>query len=476
MTVAALPEAFEPTVLDEETELRALARALELAQGFSLIFARCNQPSQRQRLAADLISRMPALNIQEVTLREPITHLLDFLREQFPQTPTGPVFVSGLEYSLPVASEAHATAFIANLNAARNSFPQVFPCPLVLWVPEYVLTAILRGAPDFFSIRSGVYYFAATPQESLELTQTLASGEAWDAANLPSVEKQSRISAIKTLLQDYQALPLSRRDVNSELRLYDRLGHLYATSGQWAEAEKIFKQNLLTFEAAGDMLNIGIVSNSLGVIYRHQGLWAEATRCFEQVLNINRQLGDRLSEGQTLNNLGIVYEEQRQWSKATDCYEQGLAICREYGDMVGEEQALNNLGSVLQNQGKLEKTETTLLQSLHLSRELNDVFGEGYILSNLAVIYTRQGRLTEAEQVAQKYQTIMQYLGNSSEEGRAWRSLATLRALRGDGLGALAAGRQSVAMLEKTEDSTALKRMQEDVEELERILSAQGGR
>src|SRR5690348_6375366 len=87
---------FETTVPDEETELGALAAALRLADGFKLLFARCNQYDQRQRLIAALKARLPSLNIQDIYLREPIPHLLDALREQIAEPPPDAVFVSGL--------------------------------------------------------------------------------------------------------------------------------------------------------------------------------------------------------------------------------------------------------------------------------------------------------------------------------------------------------------------------------------------
>jgi hypothetical protein len=146
-----------------------LSQALKLAQGFKLIFVRCNQNDQRLRIISKLRVELASLTIQEIHFTESVTHLLDTLRQVIAQPAPDALFVSGLEYSLPNTAEAHMTPLIANLNAARNSFPQAIPCPLVLWVPEYVLNAIMLGAPDFFSVRSGTYFFAASPGETTEL-------------------------------------------------------------------------------------------------------------------------------------------------------------------------------------------------------------------------------------------------------------------------------------------------------------------
>jgi hypothetical protein len=55
---------FAAETPDEAVELRALGRALELAEGFRLIFARCNVASRRQELIARLRGNLPHLSVQ----------------------------------------------------------------------------------------------------------------------------------------------------------------------------------------------------------------------------------------------------------------------------------------------------------------------------------------------------------------------------------------------------------------------------
>jgi len=310
----AIVDPFETTALDEETELRALRRALRFAESFTLLFVRCNQPAQCQRLAYVLRTKLPQLTIQEIHFSEPMTHLLDALRGHISSPPPEALFVSGLEYSLPTAADAHATPFIANLNAARNSFSLVAPCPLVLWVPEYVLTAIARGAPDFFSIRSGVYYFAAMPEKTIHLTESIT------AANLLLAEKQERIEAIESLLADYQALLPAQRDRQAEARLLIRLGNLYFTLGRWAGAEATFQQSLAIAREVGDRPSEGQILSNLGGVYETQGRWVEAEACSQQSLAILRDHGNLVGEGTTLNNLGNIYAQQGRWAEAEECY------------------------------------------------------------------------------------------------------------------------------------------------------------
>jgi len=504
-TSPAIPDPFLLPPLDEEIELRALTRSLQLAKGFTLLFVRCHQHDQRQRLVAALHKGLPDLNIQEVHYREPLTHLLDELRQRINNPPPDALFVSGLEYSLPKAETAHATPFVANLNAARNSFPLVVPCPLVLWVPEYLLNAIMRGAPDFFSVRSGLYSFVVTPQESATVAESLMAGEEWATANLPLAEKLERITSLKGLLDDYKNLPLAKRDRHVEARLLVRLGNLHQILGRWAEAEKCYQQGLAILRECGDRVGEGNTLNNLGVVYQLQGRWVEAEECchqglaiflefgdrvgegqalmnlgnvylsqgqwaeveemYQQALAIFRELGDRVGEGLILMNLGIVSQSQGQWAEAEECYQQSLAIRREFGDRVGEGQTLNNLGIVYEFQGRWAEAEESYQQGLAICREFGDRVGEGKTLMNLGSVYGSQGRWAEAEKCYQKDLAICREFGDRVDEGKTLENLALLREAQGEIAGAMELARHAVAVFEKTEDKIALERARARVAE-----------
>ncbi len=457
----AIANPFEPTALDEKTELRALLRALQFAQGFKLLFARCNQPDQSQRLVADLRAELPQLTVREIHFSKPITHLLDALSERLAGLPSDAVFVSGLEYSLPTAANAHATPFVANLNAARNSFPQVIPCPLVLWVPEYVLTAIAYGAPDFFSIRSGAYFFAATPHDTADLARSLTAGEEWIADNLTLTEKQERIAAIASLLADYKAQAPKERDRRTEISLHRRLGNLLLALGSYTAALQHCERTLTLAGELSDREWKGLALMNLGNIYSRQGRWAEAEGYYRQSLEIRRECGGRASEGITLTNLGIVYSSQGRWAEAEENYRQSLAILRESGDRVGEGQTLTNLGNVYYEQGRWAEAEGYYRQSLEIKRECGGRVSEGITLTNLGLVYSRQGRWAEAEASYQQSLAIMREYGYRVNEGKTLENLALLREAQGDMTGALAFEQEALRVLETTEDEAAKEKARE---------------
>ena len=494
---------FAATALDETTELRALAQALRLAEGFKLIFARCNQPQQQQKLIALLRAELPELKIQEIHFGEPITHLLDELRSRIAVPLPDAVFVSGLENSLPVATGADATPLVANLNASRNSFPQVVPCPLVLWIPEYILNGIMLGAPDFFSVRSGTYFFAVAPGDTLELATSLVAGEEWVATSLSATEKQERIEAIKNLLADYESLPPEQREYPSELRLHMRLADFLLSTGSLYLAQHHCKQALKIAERLGDRLSEGYSLNSIGNIYKQQGRWEEAERAFQHALKLFRDLGHRSNEVASLINLGDLYWQQQRFAEAENVLRQSLEICREenlranegrayinlgiinelqgklveaeefyekslmisreIGDRGNENRLLNNLGNIYTEQKRMTEAEKAYQQSLLISQELGDLFVEAASLYNLGVIYFQQGRLTEAEEFYRKSLAARQMLGDRNGQADSLLALAHLQWTQGDLAAALGFLRQAVEILKTTEDAPKFTAAQEQL-------------
>lgn len=440
---------FSPTALDEATELRALSQALQLAQGFKLIFARCNQSDQRHKLVAKLRVELPSLNIQEIHFTEPLTHLLDALRERIVRPVLNAVFISGLEYSLPNADEAHATPFVANLNASRNSFPDVVNCPLVIWIPEYVLSAIAIGAPDFFSIRSGVYFFAAGPGETADLAQSLMVGEVSMLGSLTLEEKMERVKAIESLLADYESLPTGKRDPEAEIRLRLRLASLQQLLGSYDSAKLYFQQSLEQAKKLRSLEYESEANTGLGIVYRKLGKWSEAKAAFERGLEISRKTGDRFGEAMDLRNIGNVYFSLGQWEDARKFYEQSLEILQELGDRFQEGGALANLANVLRQQGQLSEAEEMLKKALQIEQEVGDIFSVGGVLQSLGALYSDEGRVLEAEEAYQQSLQIALQLGDAEGAWMTLRNQSILREQQGDFRGAKDFDKQAVEILRK---------------------------
>lgn len=133
--------------------MKALARAVARADGYSLILAvgRDAKPPARllQELKAVTAGHFrkvqldnasdPLAAIQLSTAAEPRALLLVGILQ---------LFQSGL-----------GREFLTALNLQRSDWARQIECPVVLWVPDRHLGELLRGAPDFFDTRSDTLFF-----------------------------------------------------------------------------------------------------------------------------------------------------------------------------------------------------------------------------------------------------------------------------------------------------------------------------
>lgn len=463
-TTFAPDDPFSPTALDEATELRALSQALQLADGFKLIFVRCNQSDQRQRLVSKVHNDLASINIQEIHFTEPVVHLLDALRQSIRVAAPDAVFVSGLEYSLPTAAEAHQTPFVANLNASRNSFPEVVSCPLVLWIPEYVLNAIMLGAPDFFSIRSGTYFFAAEPGETSEIAAGLTLGLESRLGDLTMEEKQERVKAIESLLAEYESLQADKRDQGVEMRLHLRLANLLILLGSYDAAVPHYQKLLEQAKKMRMRKYEGYSYVGLGIAYHYLGEFSNAKDAFEKGVSIARQIDDPDSESTALVNFGSLYADLGDWEEARKAYERSLEISRELGDQVGECFSLHSLGYFLIQQSEFGGAEELIKQSLEIARKVGAKDNEAGALANLGWICSQEGRLPEAEQYYRQSLELARQLGDPEKEWKILRDLSISSELQGLLSNATDYQRRAVELLEGRKGSevdAARRRLEE---------------
>lgn len=464
---------FAACALDEETELRALAQAILFAEDFKLIFARVNQPQHRQRLIQLLREKLRESNVREIHFNEPITHLLDALRDQLGDSAPDALFVHGIEYSLPVAADAFTAPFVLNLNASRNSFAEVIRCPLIIWAPEYVLTAFMLGAPDFFSVRSGVYYFAAAPGETMETANALIAGNNIASDNLSLAEKQERVEAMKSLLADYEALSAGQRDLDTEERLHSRLGNLLFRLGMYDSARHHNQRLLDIARQTDDQSAESVALINLGMIFYQRGQWNKAIVMLEQGLQIAERLDDQDGKAVSLGNLANVYFQQQRWEEAQRIYGQCVELYRTLEDRVGEGWQLGNFGLVLARQGEYAAAEEALRRSVEIAREIGNQACEARMLINLGVMYVKQGRSSEAENSYRQSLETAQRIGMREDEWLALSNLAYLRSTQGDLKGAIELKRQAVEVLEKMDDVRNLTMVQAQLAEMEQQLASE---
>jgi tetratricopeptide (TPR) repeat protein len=283
---------------------------------------------------------------------------------------------------------------------------------VVLWVPEYALTAIAQGAPDFFSIRSSVYFFAATPDEIAHLAQNLSAGEWWEVDNLSHTEKQDRIIAIQRLLADYKSLSEKQQDSFTERRLIGQLGALFDAQGDYEAALSQYDHSLKMAEKLGDPEGIAISLHEIGNLYYQRGEYEAALSLYERSQKIFEELDHRMGVASSLHQMGRTQAELGEYDAALSLYEQSLKMFEEADNVAGVASSLHQIGMVQQACENYEAALNYYESSLRLKKSLGNIAGVASSLHQIGNLNYLRGEYTAALEQYEQSLKIAEELGD----------------------------------------------------------------
>ncbi|HLF24753.1 MAG TPA: tetratricopeptide repeat protein [Anaerolineae bacterium] len=455
MSSRAPLNAPENAVSPDDT-LTAFARMLDFAAPgrFVLAFVKCNLPAQRQTLVEKIKVLVEPLGVTllEVELTEPTERLLPILRERLtgsylaPATQTqdaeripalregkGKValFVYGLEHSLPSGESNHP--ILSHLNLSRELFRRDVPCPLVIWLPDYALTLLARGAPDFWAWRSGVYEFPPEPETAQRVARLAVYEEAGHVtSNLSESAKRERLRLLARLLDDYRELGDNPRERSTQADILWKMGDVYKDLGEWNEARARYQEALELAQALDEPASVAGLLHQLAMLAQDTGDLAEARRLYEQSLALKRELGDKQGIASTLHQLGVLAQVTGDLAEARRLYEQSLALERELGNKQGIAQSLHQLGVLAQATGDLAEARRLYEQSLAFEHELGNKQGIAISLHQLGILAQEAGDLAEARRLYEQSLALARELGDKDGEAKTLNVLANISSAEGD--------------------------------------------
>lgn len=456
---------------DNDATLVRMVNILDYAQGFTLLFARCNFPALRRELAqkAETALALRNIRVHHVNLTERVSNIRHLLRDELlaaiaevesptditpdrteerPPLPTlhelaatyrtgtdgdEPklvIFLTGLELSIPY-NDPNAPA-LAQLNLGRDFFPRELPHPLLIWLPDFALTAIARHAPDFWSWRSGLFEFAGTEIERTDALSRHTRNE-WnwtEVSNLRAEEKLVRRSLLESLLDDYLQQPPSARRDRELADLYFSLGQIYHLLGDLPQALNYYEQALTLQLKIGDRAGEEMTLNNIAVTALDLDDYATALYYLELALVISQEIGDRSGEGRSLNNISQIYDALGDYTTALHYLQQALVINQEINNHVGVAWSLNNISRIFKARGDYATALDYLEQALVIQQKIGDKSGLCATLFNIGHIHWQNG---EQEEALKAWVTVYQlaYRSNLAQVLQALTGLAEQLGLDG---------------------------------------------
>lgn len=409
-----------------EAELRRLVSFLDLSQGFTLGLAECNFAPLRRQLISEIQRRCQPLPLAfefiDFTARTDLISPKSEIVKELHRRPANPpgtklvVMVYGLESSVRI-TDKHPAALV-DLNLSRDAFPRDVPHPLVLWLPDYLLTTLSRVAPDFWSWRSGTFHFPASKLlRERALTEILRTG--LSVLDVDAQEKQHRIHMLEALLQEHMPSlgePLSD-DQWAALAILYELMHGHLAIGHARQAIEYGERALRLARLLRNRRAESMVLGDLGIAYRLLDQYQRAIECYKQALAIAKEIGYRRGEGAALTNLGNIYfSSLGEARKAIGYYKRTLRIARELGDRRLAGQALDCLGSAYGFLGRYQRAIEYHEQALAIAQEIGDKRLRETALINLGLTHDLLGQYLRAIECYEQALVIARELGDRRGE------------------------------------------------------------
>jgi tetratricopeptide (TPR) repeat protein len=259
--------------------------------------------------------------------------------------------------------------------------------------------------------------------------------------------------AVRYFKQALELLPLSEKRV----QVMGHLGNLWLLTGQWPEAEAIYREALAITEklpaqrlqaqcqgslgrllelkgrypealawlekaralstAAGDKHGLAQYTGDMGRVYWRQGLYESALTCCHQALTLSRELDDQAGIATWLNNLGLIYWHQERYGEALDCFEEAGQIYRVTNNKVGLATCLGNTGNIYKDQEQYDQALAYYRDALRIDQALGHKMGVARHTGNMGIIYYNLAAYDEALDSFEQALAIDQELGH--QEGIA---------------------------------------------------------
>ena len=389
--------------------LRALRRGLQLAEGFAPYIAVCNGPATIRSLIDVLQESMPGVEVETIELDErmedPLARVLDLSSPD----KSGPLMILGLERSCPSTDPDHPVLHVLNLQ--RPEWPKRIPRPVVLWIPEYLLSLLGSEAPDFLDWRSDTLFFPSEAAELHALTSAIWV-EGLDG-RMPEKQRRARIEELLARLRSTSSAmdPVVQSARSTWL---NELGNHLLILGHVADAEKAYKAFFDIEIGLNRRRGMSVASKNLGIIAMYRHNLKEAEERFERSLSIAREIGDLPLIASTSGNLGLIAVRRKDLVRGEELILQALDFYEQHRESKGMAIACGNLALIYLRQGRLEDAEPLLLKAISLSEEVGDRMAAAGHYRILAEAFRLRGDHSQAEELIRRALTIDEELGNQT--------------------------------------------------------------
>lgn len=195
-------------------------------------------------------------------------------------------------------------------------------------------------------------------------------------------------------------------------KLMLRKGALLELTGQWAEAEAIFRETLSRAVAQNSPYLIGRSNRRLGQLLMMRGDYEQARMHLDRAVVHYEKANDPIGLAKTYGNLGALYFRQGAYEQAKNWFAKAIEINRAHNRETENASIVANMGLIYMNQGHYDEGIRRLEEQLSLTERAQDKPGLATLYTNLGIIFLEKNSLDSALICLEKGLARSEELGN----------------------------------------------------------------
>lgn len=466
----AISRPFEQTA-HQRAELDALHRMLDLSEGtFSLSIAICNSPALRDHIIEHVTSEIQSIEV--VRIPRDAGDIFDLVRQQIPNGSPRAVFVVDLEKAL---GEDKRNRVLQGLNVSREQWQSAFQCPVVFWLPEYVVSLLMTQARDLWSWISHSFEFVSEHVTASAGMQDTYAGNITLASNLDVHEKRFRIAELEQRIRDAGDEPADR--IREHILVWrNELAYLYRSLGDLDAAIALLEENERICRQSDDFDGLSTSLGNQAVILNACGNLDGAMALLKEQERICRQAGNLDGLSCSLGNQANTLYARGDLDAAMIMYKEDERICRQVGNLDGLSTSLGNQALILRARGDLDGAMTLHKDEERTYRQLGNLDGMQRTLGNQALILKARGDLDDAMVLLTEQERICRQLGNVESLARSLINQASVLGQMGHARKALPLAEEAHQLASKHGYAMLVRQIEPILNEVRQAAEeAQGG-
>ena len=174
------------------------------------------------------------------------------------------------------------------------------------------------------------------------------------------------------------------------------IGNSYKNLGEYAEALRVYEEDLRLAEGAAAAVESGHAFNNIGNVCYHLGDYARAVESYLAALDLFVANDWPRGQAASLNGLANVYFNQDDYPRALESYERALAIFESMEEPYWVAGLLGNAANACVRLGDFDRALDMHQRSLAARREIGDRQGQAHSYYNLGEFHAARGNCRDA--------------------------------------------------------------------------------